>query len=429
MMPDEKRQPLSTIRPRSSTQLLVILTACVYGCFFIWPELYNFLGLMHYGFWFLDSFALLASNDALAHGLDPHANNPLDVFGRPHVYSHWWLWLGSLGLTRAHNLWLGLSWAVSFLGLALFWLRPRNAGELGVFALVLCSPPLQLAVNRANNDLVVFILMLALVFCLTAAQRAWRWLGVLAIALAAGLKYYPAAAAMVLLAGRRRCEIVARMSLMLLALLLVGWSIRHDLARLDGLLPQPEGLYSFGASILLQMLDLAPRSIIWFALSAALIAAPLGWRCRWLVPATAQREYLGFIVGAVLLTACFWAQVNFAYRWVFAVLLVPWLWRVMHNAVAPKWICQLAKMTFALLLIALWFEAVVYVGSAEILVNYMPVDEAQRWLYRAYVFLQPLHWLLFLCLPVFLFHFLRQAVDVLFSREEDIKKLHGDLLE
>ena len=137
--------------------LLGLLAAAYFGFFALHPDLYFSLGVNHYDGWFIDTFALLASNDALARGLDPYAPNPLDYFHRPHVYSHWWLHLRDLGLTRADTLWLGLGLVGTFLVAAMARLRPRTPGQVWWYAAVLCSSPVVLAVDRGNNDLVIFI--------------------------------------------------------------------------------------------------------------------------------------------------------------------------------------------------------------------------------------------------------------------------------
>src|ERR1035437_4878407 len=84
--------------------LLVVCAGCYFTSFVFYPGLFLAVGTNHYGVWFLDSFAILASNDALTRGHDPFAINPLDYFNRPHVYSHWWLHLPAFGLTRADNI-------------------------------------------------------------------------------------------------------------------------------------------------------------------------------------------------------------------------------------------------------------------------------------------------------------------------------------
>ena len=119
----------------------VVIPAVYFASFAFYPGLFLIVGVNHYGVWFLDSFAILASNDALARGLDPYGPNALDYFNRPHVYSHWWLGLGKLGLTRADNFWLGLSLVVAFLATVAARLRPREPREVLWYWVVLCSSP------------------------------------------------------------------------------------------------------------------------------------------------------------------------------------------------------------------------------------------------------------------------------------------------
>jgi hypothetical protein len=119
--------------------LMAGAVGAVLALFAAMPDRFRALGVNHLGPWFLDLYAILASNDALARGLDPYAHNPLDVFGRPHVYSHWWLSLGSVGLTRDDILWLGAALGTAFVGAALAWLRPRRLGEVvGALAVLNC---------------------------------------------------------------------------------------------------------------------------------------------------------------------------------------------------------------------------------------------------------------------------------------------------
>src|SRR5262245_26863360 len=94
----------------------------------IWPGLLRTLGHQHF-VPFLDLQAILASNDAATAGLDPYAANPFDLLGRPHVYSHWWLHLRDLGLTRADTFVLGLVLVVGFAATALGALAPRSGRE------------------------------------------------------------------------------------------------------------------------------------------------------------------------------------------------------------------------------------------------------------------------------------------------------------
>jgi hypothetical protein len=114
-MNDGMEGAVDQFRLRRLRWILAVVAAAYFSAFGFFPAAFRYLGVNHFGVWFLDSFALLASNDALARGLDPYAINPLDYFHRPHVYSPWWLHLGDLGLTRADNLRVGLVMAGVFL--------------------------------------------------------------------------------------------------------------------------------------------------------------------------------------------------------------------------------------------------------------------------------------------------------------------------
>ncbi len=189
---------------------LALLSAAYFAAFAWKPKLFFVLGVEHFDRWFVDTFALLASNDAVTRGLNPYANNPLDYFGRPHVYSHWWLHLRDLGLTRADSQWLGLGLVSIFFVAALWRLRPQVPTQLLWYLAVICCSAVVLALDRGNNDLVIFILLTPLVPCLLSRFRLVRLLAPFLVMAAAMLKYYPAAAGLVVLACADRSELRSR---------------------------------------------------------------------------------------------------------------------------------------------------------------------------------------------------------------------------
>jgi hypothetical protein len=381
--------------------------------------LFFVLGVNHYAAWFLDAFALLASNDAVTRGLDPYLPNPLDYFHRPHVYSHWWLHLRDLGLTRADVIWLGWGLAGSFLVAALTRLRPRTPGQLLWYAAVLCSAPMLLGIERANNDLVIFVLLAPLVPCLLSGSRSVRLAAPFLVAAAALLKYYPAAAGLVLLAAGDRREGRDRLLLAGLLLLLAGLSLAPDLAGYGPLAPKPAGLLSFGATGLFNVLGWTgwlPKLLCVLAGAAAVAGC---WRRRWLgdwEPAPAQQsDWLHFVLGAVLLTGCFFTSLNFGYRWVFAIWLAPLLWTLPADLAAPLTARRLARGMRWLLLAVLWWDTLCWL----ILNRFTGVVAGatlNRWAQGWFLAEQPLDWALFLGLVVFLTHFAQRRLRGLFGR-------------
>ena len=140
--------------------LLVGFTVTGWLAAMLWPNLLRTLGILGYeNTQFLDSYAVLAAVDAVRAGANPHGPNALDPLMRGHVYSDWWLALRWLGLTRAHNFLVGHTWITGFALTVWVTARPRQICETFWLAALLLSPPFFLAVERANNDLVIFILL------------------------------------------------------------------------------------------------------------------------------------------------------------------------------------------------------------------------------------------------------------------------------
>lgn len=398
--------------PLRLSVLLALAAACYYAVFAFYPALFWMVGVNDYGVWFLDTFAILASNDAVTRGLDPYAVNPLDYFGRPHVYSHWWLHLRDLGLTRAHNFWVGLGLVGAFLVAAVARLRPSEPRQVPYYLAVLCASPVLLAVNRANNDLVVFLVLAPLVACLLDARGTVRLLAPFLVAVAAGLKFYPAAAGLVLLAAAPARELRLRIALALGLLLLVGLGIRGELAGFGPIAPKPEGLLSFGATA-------AFNALGWTGWMPKAVAAALGlaafvafWRWRgleeWSSLQDKPADRLAFVLGAVLLTGCFFTSLNFAYRWVFALWLAPMLWWLPAHAAVPAAVRDLARLTRALLFAVLWVDAAVCFVLNRF-TGRVALADLQAMANRAFLVEQPLFWAFFVCLLAFLATFARQG--------------------
>jgi len=392
--------------PRYWITLVVVLIG-FWGMMAARPDWLSYIGIRHFGVWFIDSYAILASNDALAQGLDVHAANPLDYFGRPHVYSPWWLGLGRLGFTRADNFWLGFTLGLAFLAVAVDWLRPRTRGELLWSLAVLLSPCILMAVERANNDLVIFLLLAPVVPCLLAEHRGWHVGAILLIAVAAGLKFYPAAAALLLLVPGTTREVRWRVAGGVLALAIVIASIASGYLRVRNLLPPVDGPMNFGAIHALTRLGLG--GLLPGLVTAGLIVVAW-WRADifrgWATPEVVRRRWLHAVLGMAVLCGCFFTSTNFAYRWVFALWIAPWLWWIARATEAPLAVRRLAWTTMGLLVAALWIDPLT-LGILTQWLAPLPEPVVARTANLVYVIEQPLVWALFVCLLGFLTEFLR----------------------
>ncbi|MBI5771814.1 MAG: DUF2029 domain-containing protein [Verrucomicrobia bacterium] len=404
--------------PRRLWWLMAAFAGTWYLSFIYFPGLYLFVGVNHMGKWFLDTYAILASNDALTLGRDPWAYNPLDPLGRPHVYSHWWLHLRDLGLTRAHNFWLGLGLVGTFFAAALPRLRPRTPGELLWYLVFLCSSSVVLAVDRANNDLAVFALLAPVVPCLQSGRRGVPLVAVLLIGIAAGLKFYPAVAGLVLLASGDGRGVRLRVVVGLLVLAVVGINIAPDVVKFAPVAPKAEGIMTFGASNVFEMAGLKGRAGFLTGAALAVLLFAGWWRVRlfdgWKIEPAQQANWWSFVLGAALLTGCFFAGTNFAYRWIFALWLAPLLWGLPADESAPAGVRRLARITRGLLLIGLWADPAVSAILAR-LAGRVPFPVMERWAKVFFLWEQPVTWALFACLLGFLAFFIREGVRPLMA--------------
>ncbi len=390
-VPATGSRPSVLLSPRL---LLLLLTFGSLLVFVLSPRLQTKMGLYDYRRWFLDNYAILASNDAIRAGLDPYQANPLDDLQRAHSYSHWWFVLGRLGLTRADNFLVGGASVLAFLITALAALRPRSRRETLLQVLVLISPPVLLAIMRANNDLVVFT-VLGAGLLVAAAGPAWRLLAVLAaVAVATGLKFYPAVAAAGLLLVRPARWLWWGAGLTVLVLAAVVADVWQDFAR--AVIPLPGNVYSFGAPLLLRDLGFTGRGA---QVLAAAIILGLGWLfqrqglTRGLAAKTDQfPDRLRFLLAVTLLVACFLAGISYAYRWVFAIWLVPWLWaEARAEATGPR--RTGGRLTLALLVFAVWSDGL-FCLAINLFKGPMLLESRDHWQLCWRLIAQPFIWLL-----------------------------------
>ncbi len=364
----------------------------------LWPHLLVMLGIYDYGRYFLDSYAVLATLDAIRAGADPHAANPLDPLMRGHVYSDWWLALRWLGLTREHNFLVGTAWVGAFAVTAWTTARPRNWGEAGWLAALLVSPSVLLAVNRANNDLVIFVVLAGCGVAATASAW-WRPLfAVACLALATGLKYFPAPAALAFLWVRP----VRRMPAVLLAaLLLVALTLASVWTQLD------RGRFTVGSGVHVMGAPLWWRDMGWkdtesalpgvILLVAGAVALVLGRFTAGLASRGEPRERLRAALGAMVVLTCFTVGVNFSYRWIFIVWPALWLWRQTGDGSQPGRQRLAARLACALILLCVWLDGVfcLVVNKFIPAMSEQRLDQLQS-TWRLWT--QPLHWLLMMLL-------------------------------
>lgn len=393
---------LPILGPSGRGLAVIVLVAALWRVCFLLPAIWTATGIGEADRPFMDLYGLLAASDAARAGLDPYQPNALDPYHRPHVYSEWWLGLGSLGLGRADTWWLGAVLLGAVLVLAVAMARPRRGREAFALAGLLLSPALLLAVNRANNDLVVFLLIGFALLCFRGERRPVLGVGIVLLATAAVLKYSPLVALVVLLDLRTRRGLVAGLALYGLVLLLAWPGLEPGLKSATRFLPSPDWLYAFGAPVLWRNFG-GITAWGWWAPAVVLVVwAALGARTAVRAPEPAERvAEREFMCGAALIVGLFFLGASYVYKLIFAVWLLPWLWRQPQAGWERRW----SRGTFWLLLLVVWLE-----GLAALLLNLLagawPPGLAQGVLKGALTLSQLLTWALVGCLLRFLLGYL-----------------------
>ncbi len=380
------------------------LVAMVWLACFRFPVVWLVTGIGEANRPFIDLYGILAACDAVRAGVDPFLPNNFDPYHRPFVYSDWWLELGRLGLGRADTLWLGFGLVAAVLLMAVVIVRPGTRREGVALCLLLASPAVLLAVNRANNDLVVFLLISFGLLCFRDLRWPARALGIVLFAMSAVLKYSPLVTLVVLLDLRSRRALAAGLGLYGLVLLLAAPGLLAGFKSAAHYSPAPDWLYAFGAPVFGRNLGLT-ATVGWLA-PAGLLGAWAAFSARRrreetvsdATPArqTAERE---FMCGAALLAGLFFLGSTYAYKLIFALWLLPWLGQQSGETDAgSRW----SRVTWYLLLAVVWLEGLVAVGL-NLLTGPASKTGALQVLTVTLAVTQLLTWALVACLMRFLF--------------------------
>lgn len=342
------------------------------------PTVLEIFGVPKSQVWFRDTYAMLAASDSAKAGYNPFVENPYDLIHERHIYPDWWYALGALGLDRSDYVALGLG------GVAAFWLAVlvvlpfRTRGQFW-FAVAFClSPPFWLAVNRGNPDLLVFAIMTPAVFLLHARPAWLRQLAPLPLVLATGLKYFPVLGGIILVepvATRR--ERLGRIAVAVAGAALLAWSLADDVRNYLAVDWVARGQYTFGAGAIPMKFGVGADLALGLGriAGAALVAWGIGRPAATgeLVTAPPPRLRSFLLMGVAVTAGNFFLTVGYLYKIVFAVWLLPEVFRWREAGGEPA---RLARFALGCLIAAVWFMPLVCVTSYEWIGWFGPAHEA-----------------------------------------------------
>lgn len=315
---------------------------------------------------FLDMHAVLSALECHAAGMDVMVANPCDIQQRPHVYGSLWLWLSPLRLDRAALYPVGLALDLLFIA-GLFALpRARLWGEFPVLLLAFASPAVFFALERANNDIVVWLLTLIAVW-LVLRQPLARGAAYAITVIAALLKFYPAV--MLVLLGRERLARALAIGLPLAGLIV--WVVRRETAQAEHFFRYTAyhtdafGAWNIAYSLLASRADAPWQRWAMIAMVAVLTAYALSLSVRMvtrfsllkLIRALPEWEAWLAMAAGSMLVACFFAGPSIAYRGILLLLVLPAMLALRRGANDRPTRLLLAGVAWVIVW-CLWSEAI-----------------------------------------------------------------------
>lgn len=321
-------------------------------------------GIGPYDFPFLDTRGELSAIECWRMGIDVYVTNPCDALGWLFDYSPLLLWASVFDLgtsdTRAAGLMVDGLFLLSLAALP----APRGRPAMALMLLGVFSTMTVFALERANNDLLIFTLAALAGLFLSRVSSA-RFLAYPLIVTAALVKFYPAVLLALGLRERPRVfAVIAAASVAVLALFAAVYyaELRAALANvaegknftdLFGAPNLPNGL-----ATLFPTLPIRPgalRIVLYLAAAsgAAVIAASPGLRvsCRRLPPP----EAIFLEIGAWLTVGCFLAGQSIGYRGIILLFALPGLWSL-AQAPGSGFQRALFRTAIGLVLFLMWGE-------------------------------------------------------------------------
>ena len=270
------------------------------------------------------------------------------VAGYGYNYPHIWLYSNYLGLNERTLDYFGVALGLAFYAAALVMLGPLTWAEGGLATLCLLSPPVLLAVERGNIDLVVFVLLtIAVCFHRTKPVTA------LLCVVAGVLKVFPAFGLLALVGRpwKKAALWVGSACGLLLVYFLTRLPELHEIAnatphksRLSyGACAVFIGLFSLaGPTDLHPTVLTATTYLKGYLLLGAVVALAVGFRPRGILGRTdadATREEFAFKLGAGLFLGTYLLGTNYDYRLCILLFCLPLLFHARRAATGAltKW--------------------------------------------------------------------------------------------
>src|SRR6516162_4067513 len=398
---------MRSVTYRLAAPLVVLVCFLSLSWLYFWgnPALYEnilrWYGVLPFRFPFVDISGALAAWECARHGVDVILSDPCDVLHRGYNYSPAWMTLSVIPLGVEDTTWVGWGLDIIFLLSLSLLPPPRRLLDLVLVLAATLSTMVVFALERANPDILVFLLVLA-TGLLTEYRLFMRLFGYFLGLVAALIKYYPAMVLVV--AFREQVTTFRLVGLAIVGAFAVFWVEYYvDIARgLPNIARGPYNTDLFSAQNLPFLLgEVAGNAtasplverVAARGLYAALVGACLAicWRllrfgelCAALASLSGLERVL-LVIGSAVIVGCFFAGQSVGYRGVFLLLVVPGL--LTMSRASRLELRNLGLGTSGIIVLLMWSECLRFAlsralerfGMSEALVGQLQI---QFWLLR-----------------------------------------------
>jgi hypothetical protein len=189
-------------KSRFDGRFLVLL--CLGFYFLLIFSASSFLNIKYYEFWkklgvparedlFADLQVVTSGNECYRLGYNVYIKNPCNPFFHLGAFNYPKVWLSfsQLGLNQSHTFTIGIIIIILFLATFFLFIGRLNYAEGVIYSAILCSSSVMLAIERANNDLVVFIILSLAIILLINRAGIIHYISYFLFLFASILKIYP----------------------------------------------------------------------------------------------------------------------------------------------------------------------------------------------------------------------------------------------
>jgi hypothetical protein len=311
---------------------------------------------------FLDLRSVASGMDAIRAGYDPLVKNPYDPLGRTLNYPRIWHLLANLNIKASDTVPLGIGIAVIFYLFVVTIIMPKiNSRNAVLWVFLILSPAATLAIERGNNDLIVFILLCLALAGFKTNGKIMNYCSYMLILLTAFLKLFPIFAFWSLFKEKRKTFWILSIFFSIMFLLYIGYSY-NDLKLINSTtfksIKSSYGNIVFfhyiQRYILDEMLNMQPfpgTNLVAWVFTLLFIVLTFWYFGKKLNPALySDRSYItSFRIGAAIFVGSFLLGNNFDYRFIFLLFTVPQLSK--WNLKGTK---NLARYALWVTLISMW---------------------------------------------------------------------------